>query len=662
MKRLFTLDAIVAAMFGSIGYGAGFVIPESYGLNFLSCLLICYVAGIVLDLTADKIIYNRFTQKTTGRKILVYAVFAILFAVAYFLVDKYFAHSLWIDVGYYMVFVIGIPVIAFFVSFGIRIARRNRLYKKYGSGEDGFIIDKDALKSLGNLKGKNSILSEYNGKNPVAKTFSGTYVGKKSGKGVSFLGIPYAKAERWEKPLPLEKSEEIFEAYYLGNSEIQPDISHNILTKFSQGEDCLNLNVWTKKFEPEAKKPVFVYFHGGDGRYGGTAHPAYHLENIAKLLSGAVFVSINYRFGVFGTVDFSTSGLSDSNEYKDTTSISLLDQIEALKWIKNNISAFGGDSENITVSGDSMGGTCIELLSCSKEAKGLFKRAFIMCASTFDSPENTEKASLLGKKLAEEFNAKTVADLKKIDSKQLGDFTTKNYDLVELPPKNGTFVSADVEKEYLNGAASDVEFIFGIASDDMSSWQAMLAGDISIDKLADYYFEGFMNSLEKEKSEKFSELLKTYMKNIPDETQAKKELMADLHYKACPLHDCVTLAKGGSKVRCFLWDVEGEIEKLTANSASMVTSILGNLKIAEQMGYLHDKGITQIMQELIGKFMQGNEPSLFHNEIKRVDEIYWGEFTPEKKGVLHITKGEIKMSESAFSENVLKLEELISSK
>lgn len=144
--------------------------------------------------------------------------------------------------------------------------------------------------------------------------------------------------------------------------------------------------------------------------------------------------------------------------------------------------------------------------------------------------------------------------------------------------------------------------------------------------------------------------------SIPD---AKKSLLADFQYKACVLHDCRVLSAAGGKVRCFCWDVKGSIEKLTANSVSMVSGILGNAEIAEQMGYLHDKGLTEIMQALMGKFMRGQEPAFFNNELKGVSEINWDILDADQSCALNIQKDTITMTESAFSENVRELEKLI---
>ena len=141
--------------------------------------------------------------------------------------------------------------------------------------------------------------------------------------------------------------------------------------------------------------------------------------------------------------------------------------------------------------------------------------------------------------------------------------------------------------------------------------------------------------------------------------EAKTSLLADMQFKAGVLHDCRTLSEAGSSVRCFCWDVKGDIEKFTANTASMVTAVLGNLEIAEQMGYLHDKGLTDILQALVGKFIHGQNPELFNNELKGVSGIVWDEFDADRNGVLQITKDSIGMTENAFSENVCELEKLV---
>lgn len=656
MKKIITIDAIMAAFVGAIGYGAGYAIPNKYGYSTIICFVCCMILGMILDKIANIIIFNRFVQKSEKLKHFVFGGIVMLFVIALIAVKVLFDYSLLGELTGNVSFVVVVPVIAFVFSYCVRYIKRFKLSMKYGSGEDGFTFDKSATKQLKTLTGKNRILKEYSGTDPVAKAVSGNYIGEKEKDFVRFLGITYAHANRWERASYVKDSSDFIEAYYLGNSSIQPDSSHNILTGFDQDEDCLNLNIWTSKHTPNANKPVLVYFHGGDGRYGGIANPLYHLENIAKGIPNAVFVSVNYRLGVFGVVDFSSSDIVGKEEYQDSASLSLLDQVEALKWIKENIYAFGGDPRNITVAGDSSGGSDILLLSAMKEAKGLFKRAFIICASSADTPKNNDVAAFLGEKLIEEFNIKSVSDLKNLTSEQLKDFSVKNYELLELPPRNGRFVPEDVKKEYLSGVASDIEFIFGIAADDLTAWQAMLAGEVSLDAMSENYFELFKSRIKEENLGQLDDIINKYKQSGLNDLAAKQAIMADYQFKVSSLHDCSALARGGSKVRCFYWDVTGEVEKLKANAVSVITAILGNTDIAEQMGYLHEKHVTKIMQSLVRKYMNRQSPQLFNNEINGVSEIIWDEFDPDNGGVLHIQKDSIKMESYPFSETVRELD------
>lgn len=657
MKKVVTLDAIMVSFVSAIGYGVGMVVPGAYGVNPIICFIICMVLGTILDKVANNIVFSSYVQESNKRRYIVFAAVALIFLGGYIFMARRYAYSLLTDAKTGLVFAVVIPVVFFFITFGVDAIRRKKLLDKYGTGESGFILDEEVEKKWKNDLGTNAEVAEYTGKNPTVKTIGGTYIGKTDKGGIGFLGIPYAKAptgaNRWKRPIPVEPSDKIYEAYYFGNSEIQPESSHNILTRFNQDEDCLNLNIWTKELKADAKKPVLVYFHGGDGRYGGSANPTDHLKNLASNIPDSVCVSANYRIGVFGVVDFA------SNDDESTTALSLLDQIEALKWIKANISAFGGDPENITVVGASSGGTCITLLAAMKEAKGLFKRAIILCASTADVPIGTEKAREVGKKLFEEFKAESISDLENINSEQLKKFTNKYYDMLELPPRDGRVVPTDIDKEYLEGAASDIEFIFGIAADDVSGWQAMLAGDVSLDELTELYYKNMSNAIGAEKTEKINDILKIYIQSGLSESEAKRSLLSDFQYKSSVLHDCRTLAKGGSKVKVFYWDVKGDIEKLTANSVSMITTILGNAEIAEQLGYINDRDVTEVTQTLIKKYIHGEDTTLFNNEIKGVKAIIWDDFSRDNNKVLHIEKGQMVMDENAFSENVLELEKVI---
>ena len=138
-------------------------------------------------------------------------------------------------------------------------------------------------------------------------------------------------------------------------------------------EDCLYLNVWTNALPPAEKKPVMVWFHGGSNINGYANEPNYLGHNIAS--RDIVYVSFNYRLGVLGFM--AHPGLSAESPLGVSGNYALLDQIAALRWIQDNIEAFGGDPDNVTVIGNSSGGYNIAWLIASPLAGGLFHRAII---------------------------------------------------------------------------------------------------------------------------------------------------------------------------------------------------------------------------------------------------------------------------------------------
>lgn len=153
-----------------------------------------------------------------------------------------------------------------------------------------------------------------------------------------------------------------------------------------QSEDCLTLNIDFKNLNTDKKKTVVVLFHRGDFSYG---------EGLAYAYSDIVAVSFNYCQGILGFIDF--SDVPGGKDYLAAINPGLLDQIAALKRIKEKISAFGGDPNNITVAGFEAGAISISLLAVCKQAENLFQRAFIFSGCT----ENAYEISQFPKKTAQ---------------------------------------------------------------------------------------------------------------------------------------------------------------------------------------------------------------------------------------------------------------------
>ena len=223
----------------------------------------------------------------------------------------------------------------------------------------------------------------------VVKTESGLVAG--SGTEVrAFKGIPYAapptRELRWKPPQPPKPWEGVRQATAFGAACMQAASVPNI------DEDCLTLNVWTPARDAKAGLPVMVWIHGGGFvRGSGRIEGEGLADGGALARRGAVVVGFNYRLGVFGFL--AHSALARESPHRSSGNYGLLDEIAALRWVQRNIEAFGGDSKNVTVFGESAGGESVCLLLVSPLARGLFHRAITQSPGGIATPiPHTTKA------------------------------------------------------------------------------------------------------------------------------------------------------------------------------------------------------------------------------------------------------------------------------
>ena len=211
-----------------------------------------------------------------------------------------------------------------------------------------------------------------------------------------YLGIPYARPPtgslRFKAPQALPKWQATFNAYEFGSvcPQVYDPVELDTPGENVDHEDCLTLNIWAPA-GGNSKKAVMVFIHGGGYVAGGSKSLLYHGNDIAKN-GDVVFVSMNYRMGLLGYFDFSVIG---GPEYADSANNGLRDQILVLKWVRDNIAAFGGDPQNVTVFGESAGGSSVAALLAVDQPQQYFKRAIIMSGS----PQHTAGESLLIAKL-----------------------------------------------------------------------------------------------------------------------------------------------------------------------------------------------------------------------------------------------------------------------
>lgn len=214
---------------------------------------------------------------------------------------------------------------------------------------------------------------------PVATTDSGKVAGTHEGAVDVFRGIPYAAPplgdNRWRSPQPAASWQGVRNASEFAHDCMQtPFPGDEAPLRTTPAEDCLYLNVWKPAAASKgAKLPVLVWIYGGAFITGGTSPAIYDGSAFAK--AGVVFVSFNYRLGRFGF--FSHPALT-AEAGKPVGNFAMEDQVAALKWVKANIAAFGGDPAKVTIIGESAGGTAVVNLLTMPSARGLFRGAISM--------------------------------------------------------------------------------------------------------------------------------------------------------------------------------------------------------------------------------------------------------------------------------------------
>ena len=297
-----------------------------------------------------------------------------------------------------------------------------------------------------------------------------------------YKGIPFAAPPighlRWQPPQPSPAWEDTLSAETFSAGCVQevvgsrPPWTEEFMHQGEVSEDCLYLNVWTQADYSEQPKPVLLYIHGGAFQEGSGSVAVYDGSSLAQ--KGLIVVTINYRLRILGF--FAHPDLSADSPHQASGNYGLLDQVAALQWVKNNIAAFGGDPENVTVAGQSAGAMSVFLLTASPLAKGLFQRVIAQSGpgglASFGLTDLRSVAMPLsdaeeaGREYVANHNLQSVPEMRMMTTNELSSLPSARF----FPVIDEILLTGDVSTIYDRGLQHHVPMMTGFNADERSAF------------------------------------------------------------------------------------------------------------------------------------------------------------------------------------------------
>ena len=402
------------------------------------------------------------------------------------------------------------------------------------------------------LYGENKVIEGDYPDSLAVETANGIFVGQREGGLLAFKGIPYALQptgdRRWQVAKPEPDSRLVREAKYFGHTSIQGRSQHNAASLYPQGEDCLTLNVWTGADGMRtARRPVMVWIHGGSYVSNGTANPRDWGDSFVKAHPEVVWVSINYRLGLLGFLDLSS--LPDGKAFSRSGNLGILDQVEALRWVKRNIAAFGGDPNLVTIVGHSAGAGSVSILSSIDEAQGLFRRA-IMQSGSVALTSSREDCLKLTKRVLDATGAKTVADLQALSQDEIIALNDEVGAFYRFPERDGLLIPEDPYGRF-DGFNSGIDMLIGSNADEARYWIDAMGGEEDFGLAVQLWYRYLSMSLDDSQRESASRFLDIVPEDNP---WPVAELLNDLMFRGPAIEMAQRHAASGGRTYMYYWN------------------------------------------------------------------------------------------------------------
>jgi para-nitrobenzyl esterase len=467
----------------------------------------------------------------------------------------------------------------------------------------------------------------------AVKCTNGTFVGTEEHGVSSWLGIPYAKPpvgeRRFKAPEYVDESDKVFEARYYGKGAYG-SLGYDDCVQKLESEDCLYLNIWVNTDDKTEKKPVMFWIHGGAYAVGSGSQASYSGANLVQKHSDIILVNINYRLNMYGFMDFSS--VPGGENYGTAPCNGLLDQAVALRWVHENIAAFGGDPDNVTIFGQSAGGGSVSILPVMKEANGYFQKVIAQSGSTaFAFPVGCETAQGKTKALLEYTGCKTMDDIMALSEEKLqeayvgavGNFTSSPYYGTEVLPE------APIEL-YRKGYAKHITIMAGSTADEARLFMGE-GPNLSFEEQKKFALGnvGDASSCLKEEDRKYYEEFRRVCR-FQEPGLIETEFIDEIMFRV-PMLQQLDAQSAFNKSFCFYWSYPSSNAEIgAAHSVELifVFDVRGMGTSSSFNGSNISEEIFEAVQQMWTNFARCGNPS--------TDKIEWKAYSADDQNILVI--------------------------
>lgn len=358
-----------------------------------------------------------------------------------------------------------------------------------------------------------------------------------------------------------------------------------------------------------------VFIHGGSYGWGGTSDPIYDGHNFAMAHDDVILVTIGYRTGIMGFIDLSS--FHDGDEYKESGNLGLLDQVTALRWIQKNISAFGGDPNNVTLFGESAGAGSATLLPLIEGTQGLFHR-YIAQSGSVSLTYSREECQKLTQKLKKATGATSVAELRALDTETLKEINEDLNDYAIFPERDGIVLPEDPYKAYENGAAKDIDVMIGSNEDEIRYFIQEVGGVNNYKLVIPVLYESNIRGM----SHDDRDSIQTAFRKIDLERAWRlSEFFNETLFRLPAIAVAESHAKTGGNTYMYFWKYPSAIPDYGACHAVELAYVFNNLDQTIYTGNNIDPNLAANVQAMWVNFAKTGDPSTKDLEWLKYDPI-----------------------------------------